>query len=146
MKKNLLWALLAFAFLSFLPAAGLAQLTGNVVNVQALKTKWPDKGTMAQRDSLVSLYVENVIRKNEHILSHREYTHFFTASNQDYLVIEEYKDMAGVEASFLRNTELEKLGWPDEAKRKAYFDLLDSYFENWHGDALYRTNAKLSKN
>ena len=120
--------------------------SGNVVNVQQLRTKMPENGSATQRDSLILIYNQNVVNKNEHILSHREYAHFFTGSNHDYLVIEEYKDLAGMEASFLRTTELEKLAWPDEMKRKAFLDAMNRYFEDWHGDGLYRINAKLSKN
>jgi len=121
-------------------------LSGNVVNVQQLRSKMPENGSPAQRDSLVLIYNQNVVNKNEHILSHREYAHFFTGSNHDYLVIEEYKDLAGMEASFVRSTELEKMAWPDEMKRKAFMDAMGRYFEDWHGDGLYHINAKLSKN
>lgn len=120
--------------------------SGNVVNVQQLRTKMPENGSATQRDSLVLIYNQNVVNKNEHVLSHREYTHFFTGNNYDYIVIEEYKDLAGMEASFLRTTELEKMAWPDEMKRKAFLNDMGRYFEDWHGDGLYRINAKLSKN
>jgi hypothetical protein len=119
---------------------------GHVVNVQSMKTKWPEKGTVAARDSLVAIYNTNVINKNTYILSHREYTHYFTGDNKDYLVVEEYADLAGMEAAFKMTTELENKAWPDEAKRKAFMDTMNAYFENWHGDALYHLNPKLSKN
>jgi hypothetical protein len=41
--------------------------------------------------------------------------------------------------------ELEKQAWPDKKKRDEFFALIDKYFENWHGDELYRINPKLSK-
>ena len=51
-----------------------------------------------------------------------------------------------MEASFLRTTELENQAWPDKMKRDAFFNSLGAYFEEWHGDALYHINSKLSKN
>ena len=117
----------------------------NMVNVQMLKTKWPEKGTMIERDSLIAIYNEKVIRKNEHILSHREFSHWFTASNKDYMVIQEFKSFDSMQKANELNVELEKKAWPDEKQRKAFFDAMDSYFEDWHGDALYRYNPKLSK-
>ena len=147
MKKNIFYLVIVCAVFLITPELSFAQNRAtNIVNVQELKIKWPENGTPEERDSLLSIYVENVVKKNEHIVSHREYAHFFTGDNHDYLVIEEYKDMDGLEASFRRTTELENQAWPDETKRKEFFKLLDSYFENWHGDHLYRMNPKLSKN
>ena len=115
------------------------------VNVQMLKTKNPEKGTIKQRDSLVAIYNNNVTKKNDKILTHREYSHWFTANNHDYMVIEEYKDFASMEEAFKLTDELEKKAWPDEKKRKEFMDAMNAYFEDWHGDALYRINPVLSK-
>ena len=60
--------------------------------------------------------------------------------------MEEYKDMASMEKAAIRYEELEKLAWPDEAQRKAFLAGMNAYFEMWHGDAIYSTNPKLSKN
>ena len=139
--------LLLLVFTSMLVTVQLqAQDNFNVVNVQKHKLRWPENGTAEIRDSLLTIYNDNIVRKNEYILSHREYYHFFTESNLDYLVIEEYKDLASMEASFRKTTELEDKYWPDEAARKAFFDAMDSYFETWHGDHLYHINPRLSKN
>jgi hypothetical protein len=144
MMKNFL-LLLVFTSM-FLSVQLEAQDGMNVVNVQKLKLRWPENGTVEIRDSLLTIYNDNIVRKNEYILSHREYFHFFTESNLDYLVIEEYKDLASMEASFRRTAELEDKYWSDAASRDAFFDALDSYFETWHGDHLYHINPRLSKN
>ncbi|HUR31064.1 MAG TPA: hypothetical protein VMZ69_06500 [Saprospiraceae bacterium] len=147
MKRTIILSMLIVSVSILMRNEALAQNPAlTVVNVQQIKLKWPENGTAAERDSLVTIYNQNVVNKNEHVLSHREYTHFFTGSNLDYLVIEEYKDMAGMEASFLRTTELENKAWPDEKKRKEFLKAMNAYFENWHGDALYHLNPKLSKN
>lgn len=147
MKKTIVLALIVCSGILFCTGSASGQDNSQtVVNVQFLKLKYSENGTPAKRDSLVAIYNDNVVKKNEHILSHREYYHFFTANNYDYMVIEEYKDLAGMEASFLRTTELEKMAWPDEKKRKEFFKNLDVYFEQWHGDALYHTNHRLDKN
>ena len=147
MKRTIILFMLVISVSILTPDKIFAQDPAlTVVNVQQLKLKWPEDGTVTERDSLVAIYNQNVVNKNEHILSHREYSHFFTGSNLDYLVIEEYKDMAGMEASFLRTTELEKKAWPDEMKRKEFLKSIANYFENWHGDNLYHLNPKLSKN
>lgn len=147
MKKTITSMRLAAAAIFMYAASSAQPGTENytTVNVQMLKTKWPEKGTIKERDSLVSIYNDNVIRKNEFVLSHSEYSHWFTANNKDYMVVEEYKDFDSMKKSFDLNTELEKKAWPDEKKRKEFMDAMNAYFEDWHGDALYRSNPKLSK-
>ena len=128
-RLTFLMLVLASVYL-FAPGITFAQdPTTTVVNVQKRKIKWPENGSATTRDSLVAIYNANVTNKNEHVLSHREYEHFFTGDNYDYLVIQEYKDLAGMEASFLRTTELENQAWPDKMKRDALFNSLDAYFE-----------------
>jgi hypothetical protein len=118
----------------------------NFVHFTKLRILWPEDGSMKERDSLIAIYNDNVIKKNALILSHREYTHYFTGDSKDYMIIQEYKDFAAWEASNKMTEDLEKAAFPDEAKRKAFFAMLDKYFEKWHGDALYRTNPKVNKN
>ena len=115
------------------------------INVQMMKTKHVENGSIKQRDSLVAIYNNNVVKKNDKILSHREFSHWFTANNKDYMVIEEYKDLASMEEAFKLSDELEKKAWPDEKKRKEFMDAMNAYFEDWHGDNLYRMNPDLSK-
>ncbi len=149
MKKTFSSVMMAVAIMMMMPAGVSAQNNQpplNTVNMQKLKMKWPEKGTMSQRDSLIAIYNENVTKKNEYILSHREYSHWFTADNKDYIIMEEYKDFTAMEKSFEKNTELEKQAWPDEKKRKEFMDAMNAYFEDWHGDMVFRSNPKLSKN
>ncbi|MFI5218977.1 MAG: hypothetical protein ACHQNT_05755 [Bacteroidia bacterium] len=147
MKKTIISMMVAIAILFMYADTSAQPGTENytTVNVQMLKTKWPEKGTLKSRDSLVAIYNDNVIKKNEYIMNHREYSHWFTANNKDYMVIEEYKNFDAMEKSFEMNTELEKKAWPDEKKRKEFMDAMNAYFEDWHGDALYRSNPVLSK-
>jgi len=147
MKRTIVYLVMVMTLTLTLPSISWSQAPApNIANVTFLKTKWPDKGTMSARDSLVAIYNANVTNKNDKILSHREYYHYFTGSSSDYMIVEEYKDLAGMEAAFKMNDELEKKAWPDEMKRKAFMDTMGTYFENWHGDNLYHINAKLSKN
>lgn len=147
MKRTIVSLVIIAAIVLAVSTGANAQAsTSNLVNITSLKTKWSEKGTASARDSLIAIYNANVVNKNTYILSHREYAHYFTGNNTDYVVVEEYKDMAGMEAAFTMNTDLEKKAWPEAAKRKEFMDAMGAYFENWHGDALYHLNPKLSKN
>ena len=147
MKKYILFAVFLLAITAMLPGSSQAQApTNRVVHVVSLRTKWPENGSRATRDSLVAFYNTKVIAKNEFILSHREYSHMYTNDARDYMIIEEFADLASMEKANERNQALEKELWPTDADSKAFFDKLDQYFENWHGDALYGLNPSLSKN
>ncbi len=148
MKKKLSKLALVAIIIGLIPVAASAQQVENqnLVNVTRLKTKWPEKGSGVIRDSLIQIYNDNVIKKNEKILSHREYSHFFTTDNKDYMILEEFKDFSSMEEAWKINTDLEKKAWPDEKKRKEFMDAMGAYFDDWHGDAIFHTNPKLSKN
>jgi len=118
----------------------------NFVTFTKLKMIWPENGSMKERDSLIAIYTEKVIKKNTYILSHKEYSHFFTTDNTDYLIVEEYKNYAAWEASNKMSEELEAKAFGDKDKAKAFMDAMNKYFQNWHGDALYHTNPLVNKN
>jgi hypothetical protein len=120
--------------------------TGNVAGVTYLKMKHVDGGSGIKRDSLISIYNANVTNKNEYVLSHREYRHFYTANNTDYMIVEEYKDLASMEKASEMTTKLEEKAWPDKMKREEFLKGMNAYFEDWHGDGIFTTNTKLSKN
>jgi len=120
--------------------------TGNVAGFTYLKMKHVEGGTPAKRDSLIAIYNANVTNKNEYVLSHHEYRHFYTGSSTEYVVIEEYKDMASMEKASEMTTQLEEKAWPDKMKREAFMNSMNAYFENWHGDGIFSSNTKLSKN
>jgi hypothetical protein len=146
MKKRIYLAVSVLAVVLLMQAGLLAQDAGNIIHVTSLKTKMVEGGSWQVRDSLIAIYNNNVIKKNDKILSHRELSHYFTASSTDYLVIDEYKDFASLEEAFKLNDELEKKAWPDEKQRKEFLKAMGAYFEQWHGDEIYHMNAKLSKN
>jgi hypothetical protein len=146
MKNTLIRAVLCLTIVGFYSTAVAQTENLNLVHITKLKTQMPEDGSFAERDSLIAIYNANVVNKNDLILSHREYGHFFTADSQDYLVIEEYKDFSAWEEAVKKTEELIEAAWPDEGKRKAFMDSMDKYFKDWHGDMLMRTNSDLSKN
>jgi hypothetical protein len=146
MKKIICIAIAGFLLSSAFNVCMAQDNPTNLVHITKLKLLRPDDGSMQERDSLIAIYNKNVIQKNEYILSHREYAHFFTDNSSDYMIVEEFKDFDSWQKSVDRNEELENAAWPDEAKRKAFMDAMNRYFENWHGDMLMSINPALSKN
>lgn len=147
MKKLLISAfMMNIILLCFSPEIWSQAPVGNVAAFSYLKMKTVEDGSGAKRDSLIAIFNANVTNKNEYILSHREYRHFYTANSTDYIVVEEYKDLSSMEKAGEMNDQLIEKAWPDKTKRKEFMDAMNAYFENWHGDGIFTTNTKLSKN
>lgn len=146
MKNTLIRAVLCLTIVGFYSAAVAQTENLNLVHITKLKTQMPEDGSFAERDSLTAIFNANVVKKNDLILSHREYAHYFTSDSQDYLIIEEFEDFGSWEKAVEKNEELIEAAWPDEEKRKTFMDSMERYFKDWHGDMLMRTNSDLSKN
>jgi|GEM_PF-3837670 len=147
MKKLLISAVMVIVIMLCTSPEIWAQApTGNVAGFTYLKMKHVDGGSPVKRDSLIAIYNANVTNKNEYILSHHEYRHFYTANSTDYVIVEEYKDLASMEKANEMTAQLEDKAWPDKMKKQAFLDAMNAYFENWHGDGIFTTNPKLSKN
>ena len=116
------------------------------VHVTKLKAIMPEDDSFAERDSLLIIYHNNVVAKNDLILSHRQYSHYFTDDSQDYAVVEEFESFASWQEAVKKSGELEEAAWPDEAEREAFMESMDRYYKDWHGDMLMRSNPALKKN
>jgi hypothetical protein len=54
----------------------------HIVYVTKLKAAFPEDGSIAEYDSLSTLFMENVINKNKYILSQYRAAHFITPDHQ----------------------------------------------------------------
>lgn len=82
-------------------------------------------------------YFEKVTMKNEYIMGASFYLHNMTPDNTEFLTVQTFASWGDIDKFGKRSAELEKLAWPDEAKRKAFFKNLDSYYSNEHSDEIY---------
>ncbi|MGB5419189.1 hypothetical protein [Algibacter sp.] len=82
-------------------------------------------------------YFEKVIMKNEYLMGHNMYLHNMTADNTEFLTVNSFASWEDIGKFGQRSAELEKEAWPDEAKRKAFFKNLGSYYANEHSDEIY---------
>jgi hypothetical protein len=135
---------LSLATLFLLPSFAFGQDddSANAVYVTKLKASFPEDGTMAEYDSLKTLFMENVINKNKYIVSEMRLAHWFTPDVRDYFIITEYKNLDDFEKAGDENNRLAKEWLKDDDERKAFFKAFNRYFENWHGDYIYRLDAK----
>jgi len=78
----------------------------HVFTVTTTQFVLPDDGSISEWDSLNTLYMDNVINKNEHIISQRALRHMWRHNSLDLVYITEYKTFADIEKGQERNTEL----------------------------------------
>jgi len=111
----------------------------------SLKTTMPDGGSAAERDSLLSVFIEAVIQKNDKILSQQSMQHHYGPDSRDWIVVRECANWADIEAARLANGELSRETWPDQAKRQAFNKALGKYWLPRHGDEIYVGLDKFEK-
>ncbi len=90
----------------------------------------------SQADSLVRFYHENIVLKNEKLLSSRTMAHFFTSDSREYVFVLEYKSLTDMELAFKIDEANENKLWPTKKSREAY-DMLWSKLFNHHCDEIY---------
>jgi len=133
------------AFIVFLLAVALAfsgmlyaQEEGpHVFTVTTWEAVNPEGGSNAERDSLLAIFTENAVNKNEFIVNQTIMTHMYGSNSSDYVVIDEYKSFADMGKAQSRNTELFREFMPDDKERAEFFDVLFKYFGN-HSDEIYQ--------
>jgi len=135
MKKASIVFLLtvALAFSGILYAQDEAPHVYNVVTWESVN---PEGGSNAERDSLIAIWTENAVNKNEFILNQIVMTHMYGANSSDYVVITEHNSLGDMEKAGNRNFELFEEYMPDDTQRAEYYDATFKYFGN-HSDEIY---------
>lgn len=94
---------------------------------------------------LMTEYNQNVIQKNSLVKGYYPSRHLWGADSREFIEAFVYSSLADMEKTAAATEVLIKAHWPDETKRKDFFKKLDRFFENWHGDELYRNVPVLRK-
>ena len=106
---------------------------------------FPKDGKQPEFRELMKEYNENVIQKNTLLKGYYPSRHFWGADSREFIESFVYASLADMDKAFDTNDALIKAHWPDEKKRKEFFDRLEKYFEDWHGDAIFRNVPELRK-
>ena len=112
--------------------------------VTTWKTVMPEGGTAAERDSLMLEWVEGVLKKNDKIISQKNFRHYYGSDVRDWVIITEYKTWGDIEEAAKISQELNKKKWQDDKKRAEFFKNLMKYFGT-HSDEIYREMPKFGK-
>ncbi|TRO65742.1 hypothetical protein [Christiangramia sabulilitoris] len=111
------------------------------VYITMTTTHWSDDPDIDFSDWLDTEkeYFNKVTSKNDLILNSGVYTHYFTPDNSEVVLVNVYRTWADIEKANERNQELIEESWPDEAKRKEFFDKQSSYYSPQHKDEIYQS-------
>ncbi len=132
---------------SILPDAKIAaaDTTPLVYNILTRHLAFPADGKQSEFRELMKEYNENVTQKNPLLKGYYPSRHAWGADSRELIEAFVYKSLADMEKANDNIEALVKAHWPDEKKRKEFFDKLGKYFVRWHGDALYKNVPELRK-
>ena len=136
MKKAFIVFLLAVA-LGFSGMLYAQEEAPHIFNVVTWESVNPEGGSSAERDSLIAIWTENAINKNEFIVNQTIMTHLYGSNSSDYVVMNEHKSISDMEKAQSRNNELFREFMPDDEARAEFFDVLFKYFGS-HSDEIYQ--------
>jgi hypothetical protein len=140
----LLTAIMLFTF--FFSSIIFAQdESSHVFTVSTFEFSLPDEGSAAEFDSLNTLYMNNVINKNEYIISQRALRHLWGHNSLDLVYITEYNSFDDIEKGLDRNTELFREAWTTSEERQAFNSTIFSYFRGRHSDEIYQEDNNQRK-
>ena len=145
--RNLSFSLAVMLLLTFFISS---QITAqdedpHVYTVTTTEFTFPDGGSSAEWDSLNTLYMENVVNKNEYIISQRALRHMWGHNSEDLVYITEYKSFTDIEKGQERNTELFREVWATSEERQAYNKAVTKYFGDRHLDEIYQEDNNQRK-
>ena len=136
MKKAFIVFLLAVA-LGFSGMLYAQEEAPHIFEVTTWEAVNPEGGSDAERDSLMAMWIENAINKNEFIVNQTIMTHLYGSNSSDYVVITEHKSFSDMEKAQSRNIELFREFMPDDEARAEFFSAVFKYFGS-HSDEIYQ--------
>jgi len=106
---------------------------------------YPKDGKQGEFRTAMNEVLEHVIMKNDYVKRYLIASHMWGADSRQLMELTTFNSLTDLEKAFDKDEELSKAHWPDEAKRKAFFDSLDKYFSPWHADYIYHNVPGLRK-
>lgn len=136
-KKLIIGQLIALMLIPFLPMAQESEQKPVFITVTKMHFNLDADGTDWLKTE--KEFFDKVTSKNELIVNTHVVRHFYTEDNTEVKFVFVYNNWADIEKSNEINNELIKKAWPDEAKRKEFFDKQSSYYTKEHSDEIYQS-------
>lgn len=139
--KNFMFGVLAFAILFTAKSFGqeAPKEEFKPVYITVTTGHWSSDPSADYSDWLKTEkeYFDKVTKKNDLIIGSGYYTHYFTPDNSEVLFVSVYANWEDIEKANEITTRLVEEAWPDETKRKAFFEKQSSYYSPMHSDEIY---------
>lgn len=113
--------------------------------VRISKRAFPEDGKPEEIAALRKEYKENVIDKNPYIKGYYPSVHAWGSDGRDFIESFVADSLGDLTLMFDENQKLVKDHWPDEQKRKDFFDKMDRYMTGFHSDYIFRQVPELTK-
>jgi hypothetical protein len=117
---------------------------GHYYTVTTWKFKVPADGSNAELDSLLKVWQEEVVLKNDKILSEKVLRHLWGSDMRDWVFITEYANWNDIKEAGEMQGKLVEAAWPDKEDRKEFFKSFNKYGVT-HSDELYMDLPALAK-
>jgi hypothetical protein len=104
-----------------------------------------EEGTNEEFTSLLNEYNEAVTHKNEYYKGYYPNVHFYGADRTEFVEVLLTGTLAELEKGLVRNGELFREHWPDEAAQDEFNDKFNEYFTGVHSDRIYSSVPELYK-
>ena len=147
-KRTIRVIISILVILLLIPSIGLAQDKDgpNTVLCVTNTRDYKEGNTLAELDSIATLWNDNVIKKNKYIIMQFVVTHYYGANSGDFLVITEYNGsgLAIIEEARKETNKIYKEWMKDAEDRKAFNALFTKYFKPYHSDEIYALFSKVS--
>lgn len=82
-------------------------------------------------------YFDKITKNNDLIISQEVLMDYFSPNFSEVKVITFFKSWEDIETSGKVTDDLIAQHWPNEAERKAFFELQNSFYTNFHSDKIY---------
>ena len=130
--------LLILFFLLFTTYSFTQIQESKVMVMNFYKFKFPDEVSVPEFDSLTHLYQENVLEKNELLLSYKILRHWWGNRDKEFIIMFEVKSWNDVIKSSQRNQELFEEHWNTQEDREKFNEAYNKYFDAKFPDETYR--------
>lgn len=131
-------------FMTFLfTTCGLAQ-EGHYYEITTWKLQVPQDGTRAELNDLMKEFAENVVFKNDKVISQKVMRHITGADVRDVVIISEYASWNDIDAASTMQNKLTEEAWSNEDERAQFFKDFGKYVVT-HSDEILQEIPELTK-
>lgn len=123
-------------YLFLVPAFSVAQNDAKYVVITRAHFNMKSNLTVDDWKAMEKEYFDKVTAKNDLIVGANVLVHFYTGDNSEVLIVTTYRTWDDIEKASVKDEELAKAAWPDEAKRDAFFKKKGSCYTNEHSDEI----------